>query len=97
MEAINKSAHALPMTQRPESCGIAIPCSAAELLKIIQKQADRTTSTHKPNDGSRISDRLRKQDAEREELEKKLMSFEDYTFKAEGAERLSRNLERMRM
>lgn len=79
----------------PEGFGIAIPSNPGDLLKLIQQQHKR--NLHKVNKQSDIIGRAQKQEQQREMFEGKLMEFEDYIYKPEGSERLSRHLENLKM
>ena len=79
----------------PEGFGIAIPTNSQDLLKLIQQQHKR--NLHKVNKQSDIIGRAQKQEQQREIFESKLMEFEDYIYKPEGSERLSRHFENLKM
>lgn len=79
----------------PESCGVAIPDNANELLHLLQQQHKR--NLHKIDKNSNIVGRIQKQEQQRECYETKMMEFEDFIYKAEGKERLSRHFEHMQM
>jgi len=79
----------------PEGFGIAIPSNPHDLLKLIQQQHKRNVS--KANQNSNIIGRAQKQEQQREVYENKLMEFEDFIYKPEGAERLQRHFEHLRM
>ena len=74
----------------PELCGVAIPTNQRELMKMIQmkNRLNAAKSATNPEDPKFI-----KQEQERENVERKLMEFEDYTFKPEGFIRFKRILD----
>ena len=79
----------------PEGFGVAIPSNPQDLLKFIQQQHKK--NLNKVNKQSDIIGRAQKQEKQREIYENKLMEFEDFIFKPEGAERLQRQFEHIRM
>eukprot|EP00598_Pedospumella_elongata_P014145 CAMPEP_0184992258 /NCGR_PEP_ID=MMETSP1098-20130426/40493_1 /TAXON_ID=89044 /ORGANISM="Spumella elongata, Strain CCAP 955/1" /LENGTH=1255 /DNA_ID=CAMNT_0027517835 /DNA_START=84 /DNA_END=3851 /DNA_ORIENTATION=- len=79
----------------PEGFGVAIPSNPQDLLKFIQQQHKK--NLNKVNKQSDIIGRAQKQEQQREIYENKLMEFEDFIFKPEGAERLQRQFEHIRM
>lgn len=74
---------------------MAIPSNPQDLLKFIQQQHKK--NLNKVNKQSDIIGRAQKQEQQREIYENKLMEFEDFIFKPEGAERLQRQFEHIRM
>jgi hypothetical protein len=80
---------------KPEQFGIALPDNPQDLLKLLQKQHKRNMS--KATKQTDIIGRAEKQERQKELYESKLMEFEDYVFKTEGADRLNRYFEILRM
>jgi hypothetical protein len=79
----------------PEAFGVAIPSNPQDLLMLIQKQHKK--NVHKINKHTDVISRAQKQEQQRESYENRLMEFEDFMFKPEGAERLNRQFEHIRM
>eukprot|EP00981_Chlorochromonas_danica_P000857 scaffold208_cov149-Ochromonas_danica.AAC.3 len=71
----------------PEGCGLAIPNSANDLLRFIQSQKNKkssaSTSSLKLNNSAvfsnNVADRQKRQEAERQSYERRLMELEDLT------------------
>jgi hypothetical protein len=79
----------------PEAFGVAIPSNPQDLLFLIQKQHKK--NVHKINKHTDVISRAQKQEQQRESYENRLMEFEDFMYKPEGAERLNRQFEHIRM
>jgi hypothetical protein len=79
----------------PEAFGVAIPSNPQDLLLLIQKQHKK--NVHKINKHTDVISRAQKQEQQRESYENRLMEFEDFMYKPEGAERLNRQFEHIRM
>jgi hypothetical protein len=80
---------------KPEGFGTALPNNPEDLLNILHKQHKRNMSMATKH--TDIMGRAEKQERQREDYERRLMEFEDYVFKTEGADRLDRYFEILRM
>jgi hypothetical protein len=95
----------------PEGFGTAIPSNPAELMKFLQRQRQQQKAAASAIDVKRVStdtlgqshhntlsqERLKKQEHERENYESRLMQLEDYIFTLEGAARIKRIEDRLKM
>lgn len=89
----------------PEGCGLAIPNSANDLLRFIQsqknnKKSSASASSIKLNSSAvfsnNVADRQKRQEAERQSYERKLMQLEDLA-NSESTAHLKRAEERLLM
>jgi hypothetical protein len=64
--------------------------STADVRRLPSAQHLSTTLTAHPQQQSLSTERLKKQEMDRETYENKLMQLEDYVFRLEGVERLKR-------
>jgi hypothetical protein len=93
--ASNPAVAASKSSAVPEGCGVAIPTNPQDLIAMIQRQHKKNISQiSKQTD---IVGRAQKQEQQRETYENKLMELEDFIYKPEGKERLSRQFEQLRM
>jgi histidyl-tRNA synthetase len=83
----------------PESCGVSMPQNPAELLKLLSElkvKKNKNVDWTQQEDNNTLS-RLKKQEAHRESVEKKMMEFEDYENTEEGLHRMNLFLDRSKM
>lgn len=96
----------------PEGFGTAIPSNPAELMKFLQQQRQMQKAAASSTDVKKAAiqqsstgghhhtlseERLKKQEHDREDYESRLMQMEDFIFTSEGASRIKRIEDRLKM